>query len=389
MKRETVLLFTVVLALVLLGALMVYSAKTVKLYEKDVLDGLDTTVFLRAHLVHVALGGILLLAAARLDYRHYRNRWFLIPIMVGVLVLLILVLIFGEKVNGARRWLIVFGFSLQPSEFAKLAIVIWLAVKLSEGREHIRGLRRGFLPPMAMTFVFAVLILAERDLGGPIVIGSVALLMCLVAGVWWPYIAGTVVAGGGAVFMLCWTSETRWARILAWLDPSSDPDGAGFHLIQSLRAFARGGIEGTGLGASEQKLYYLPEAYNDFIFAVWGEETGLAGTLLLVGLFMLLMFVSRRIAVCAPDLFGTMLATGIGALMGVQALFNMAVTTGLLPTKGLALPFISAGGSALIVNLALTGILLNIAYHARERNAELVTASAARRGTMRGAGART
>ena len=188
------------------------------------------------------------------------------------------------------------------------------------------------------------------------------------AGVWWPYIVGTALSGVGLVYLLCRTSEYRWLRIVAYTDPWKYRDSpAGFHLIQSLAAFARGGVWGQGLGASEQKLAYLPEAHNDFVFAVWGEETGLIGTLFVVMLFALLLIVALRIAVCAPDMLGALLAAGIASLITVQALFNMAVTTGLLPTKGLPLPFISVGGSALVVNLTSIGILLNIGLQARER----------------------
>jgi cell division protein FtsW len=241
---------------------------------------------------------------------------------------------------------------------------------LSSNQYDIKSFLRGFLPAIGITTVFAALVLAEDDLGIPVVMMAVALLMIFMAGTRWIYVIASVALAGGGVAAITVATPYRMRRIVAFLDPWACAQDDGFQLIQSLSAFARGSITGQGLGGSEQKLFYLPFPHTDFIFAVLGEEAGLVGTVIVVLLFALLVTVALRVALCAPDLFGTLLAAGIAAMISVQAAFNMGVTTGLLPTKGLPLPFISSGGSALIMNLTMVGILLNIALQAREDAAE-------------------
>jgi cell division protein FtsW len=235
---------------------------------------------------------------------------------------------------------------------------------------------RGFLPPLAMIALFGGLVLLEQDLGTPIVMVSVGLLMIVMAGGRWGHVVPASLPVAAGVYALIQVSGYRSDRIDAWLDPWKHRSDKGLQLIESLAAFARGGVWGQGLGASEQKLRYLPDAQSDFIFAVWAEEMGLVGSVGLVLLFVLFLIVAIRIAVCARDLFGSLLASGIVTLITVQVCFNMAVTTGMLPTKGLALPFISAGGSALIVNLTMVGILLNVGIQAVEPEDELQLAVA-------------
>ena len=238
---------------------------------------------LRPHLFHLALGLVALVLASRFDYHRLADRPILFGLVGSALVLLVWVLVLNIERKGAVRWIQLAGFSFQPSEFAKLVLVVWLAVRLTESGDQIRTFHRGFLPPMGIVALFMILILAERDLGAPVVIGATGLLMCLVAGVRWPFIAGTAATGVGCVYALCRTTGYRWQRIVAWLDPWEHPDTPqGYQLIQSLGAFARGGFWGKGPGGSQQKLFYLPEAKNDFIFAICGEEMGLAGTLLVV-----------------------------------------------------------------------------------------------------------
>jgi cell division protein FtsW len=270
----------------------------------------------------------------------------------------------GDERNGAQRWLEIGGFSFQPSEFAKFAVILLLAVKLSDNREHARSFFKGFLPPMFITLVFAALVLVEKDLGTPAVICATAFIMLFVAGTRRRFLFPGVVGAVAAIWALSVTSPHRLARLTAFLDPWSHRDTSGYQLIQSLAAITRGAVWGRGPGAGEQKLLYLPEAHTDFIFAVWAEEMGLVGSLVLLALFFALICVSLRIAFHANDLFGALLVSGITALVGLQAAVNMAVVSGMLPTKGLPLPFISWGGSSLIVFMGLMGIVVSVGLRA-------------------------
>jgi cell division protein FtsW len=370
MKRESIFAFNVVLALVLVGMLMVYSASAVRGYPSDGLTVARSMPPFLWQFVYVGIGMTGLIIAARFDYHNFRSRIILWLLVLIAFALLVLVLVYGEAVRGGQRWISIFGFSVQPSEIAKSVLVILLAVKLSENQALLQRFWRGFLPPVAIVSMFAGLVLMEQDLGTPVVMVTVAMLMIVMAGGRWSHVIAACVPAAVGVCALIQGSGYRSERIDAWLDPWKHRSDKGLQLIESLAGFARGGFWGQGLGASEQKLRYLPDAHSDFIFAVWAEEMGLIGSVCLVGLFVLFVIVAIRIAVCARDLFGSLLAGGIVALITVQACINMAVTTGMLPTKGLALPFISAGGSALIVNLAMVGILLNIGIQAVETDDE-------------------
>jgi cell division protein FtsW len=366
MTRETMAAMNLVLALLLIGILMVYSASAVQTYAANEAAATYLSAQVKRQLLWVGIGIGALLAAANFDYHHFRKRLILYLLAGASIVLLLLVLRFGEERRGGMRWLAIWGFSFQPSEFAKLAVLVFLAVKLAENQEHRSSFLRGFAPPLLLAGAVSLLILLEQDLGGPIVLGSLALIMVLMAGGRWLHVLSALIPGVLIVALLCMTTPYRFARLKSFLDPWEYRETFGFQLLQSLAAFAHGSVWGQGPGASEQKLFYLPDAHSDFIFAVWGEEMGLVGSVLLVLLFLALLLVAFRIAICAPDMLGALLAGGVGALIALQAAFNMAVTTGLAPTKGLALPFISAGGSALITNLALVGILLNVGFHASE-----------------------
>ncbi len=357
MQRESIVIMTLVLALTLIGVFMVFSASAV--------DSHADARFLR-ELIYVGLGMITLYVMAHFDYHHLRSPIIFRSIVLFSLLLLVAVLIpgIGEMRLGARRWLEIAGVSFQPSEFAKLALILLLAVKLSNNQEDIKGFSSGFLPPVLLTFLFTGLILGEKDLGTPVVLTMVAFVMMFIAGVRWRYLLPSVLPVIGIIYALSITSPHRVRRLMAFVDPWRYQSDEGYQLVQSMTAFAVGSIWGRGPGAGEQKLGYLPEAHTDFIFAVWAEEMGLVGTLTLVTLFVVLLVVSLRIAICARDLFGTLLAGGIIALVAIQAGVNMSVTTGLLPTKGLPLPFISWGGSALLTFMLMMGILINIGLQA-------------------------
>lgn len=367
MIRESVALLTMVLALVLIGILMVYSATTVSASATAHVDGANEFGHLWKQLQYVTIGLLGMAVAVRFDYHRLASPRIYRPIVLLAFALLLLVLVpgIGVKVYGAQRWIQVAGFRFQPSEFAKMALIILLAVKLSSNQGEIKSFFRGFVPAVVVTFLFAALVFLEKDLGVPVVMIGVAFLMIFAAGTRWIFVITCVLAAGSGVTAIALATPHRVQRLVAFLDPWQYAQNEGFQLIQSMTAFARGSLLGQGPGASEQKLFYLPFPHSDFVFAVWGEEMGLVGTLLVVSLFVAFAVLSVRIAAGARDLFGTLLAAGIGGLISLQAAFNMCVTTGLLPTKGLPLPFISYGGSALIMNLALVGILLNVGLQAQ------------------------
>lgn len=357
MARETTILLTSVVALVAFGALMVFSASALNPDAHDVLT---------RHPIYLGIGIVVMFIASRFDYRHFKDPVLFRLLAGATLLLLVLVLVpgVGKNVDGGQRWLRLGPLGFQPSEVAKFVLIVWLAVKLTDNRDHLRTFFRGFVPPMFIAGVFTALVLAERDLGVPIVMMSAVFLMIFVAGTRWQYLVICVMPCLALGSVLVALAPHRVARVLAFLNPYDHRESAGWHLIQSFSAFAQGGIWGRGPGASEQKLGYLPAAHTDFIFAVVGEEYGLAGSVALVLLFALFLWMAFRIAVHARDTFGSLLATGIAASIGMQTVLIMCVTTGLLPTKGLPLPFISYGGTALIVMMGMAGVLANIGAQA-------------------------
>ncbi len=364
MNRDTNAILVITLALVAIGIVMVYSASAVDAFQSSV----TTLQFLGRQLVHSAIGLAVMFGLANMDYHHLRKPVVYRSIVLITFALLIAVLLWGEERGGARRWLTIWTFTFQPSELAKFALIVILAAKLTENRDEVGDFVRGFLPPVAITIIFGLLVYFQRDLGTPVIICAVSGVMIFLAGTRWLFVVGSTAPMVAAVTAAIVVSPYRWSRIWSFWDPWDYRDEEGYQLIQSLAAFAYGSIFGKGPGASEQKLFYLPEAHTDFIFAVWGEETGLVGTLLMTGLFVALVVLSFRIAICAADTFGSLLAVGVGGVIAFQSAFNMAVTLGLLPTKGLPLPFISAGGTALIVNLALVGVLLSVGLRAHEED---------------------
>ena len=367
MIRETALILFVVVMLFVVGLMMVYSATSVGAKTADG-EAADPYLFVHRHLIAGAVGFAAIFGAARFNYRRLGDRWVYRGIVLLALVLLVLVLIpgIGIERNYARRWLGVGNVTFQPSEFAKLALILLVAVKVTENEGEIRSLQRGFVPLMLLTFLFCGLIAAEPDLGTPLTLGAVALLMVFMAGARYTHLSLAAAAATVAAAVLCLLQTYRLKRIAAFRNPWADPSDAGYHLIQSLGAFVRGGFLGQGAGAGEQKLAYLYGAHTDFVFALWAEDMGLVGTLALILLFAVFLVVGMRIALCARDRFGSVLAAGIVTLIMLQAVFHMAVTTGLVPPKGLPLPFVSYGGTALVVYLTLAGILLNIGIQAEE-----------------------
>lgn len=359
MKRETTILLMTTLALVMAGLLMVYSISAVKS---------PSMVQFRAQLKYAAAGIAALLFFAHVDYHYYRRGVVYRGFAEFVLALLALVLIpgIGVESGGAQRWLRIAHFQFQPSEFAKLAVILLLAAKLTENQKDIRSFRHGFFPPLFIAFVFAVLIVCENDLGMPVTIMAIAFAMLFAAGTKWRYLVGTAAPVVALAGLLAVTSVHRLTRLLVYLDPWKNPTEDSYQLAQSLTAFARGALWGCGLGSGEQKLSYLPAAHTDFIFAIFGEEMGLIGTVTLATLYAVLTIAAFRVAINAKDLFGSLLASGIASIIAFQSAFVIAMTTGLVPTKGFPLPFVSYGGTSLIVFLSMMGILINVGRQAQE-----------------------
>ena len=349
------LLLISALFLVGIGIVMIYSTSSIlaeRYYH-------DPYYFLRRQLLAAALGLGVMYLATHFNYEHYRK--FTLPLLLLSMALLGIVLIPEISAHrGSRRWLYLAGLSFQPSELAKLAMVIYLAQSLTRKQERIKQFKQGFLPYLLVAGVMIVLIFLEPDLGGALTMGVLVFVMLFAAGTRLSYLISAALAATPVLFWVLASSEKRWQRILAYLDPWDYAQSTGWQLVQSFLAFGQGGIFGMGLGGGMQKLFYLPDAHTDFIFSVIGEELGLMGVVALVLLFGIFITRGIQIALRAETPYGTFLALGIVSMIGIPALFNMAVVLGLLPTKGLVLPFVSYGGSALLINLLALGILLNI-----------------------------
>jgi len=308
-----------------------------------------------------ALAGVAILALGRtLDYHLYK-RWvyfFMLCSLAGLI--LVFVPGIGAKVRGAARWLRLGPLTLQPSEFAKLAMVIFLAYSLSRKQEKMKYFAIGFLPHMVVAGVFILLIGKEPDFGTAITLAGIVFIMLLVGGTRLTYILLSLALGGILSVALILRDPKKFSRILSFLDPWKYGQDVGYQLKQSLLAIGSGGIWGLGPGQSRAKLFYLPDAHTDFILAIFSEEFGFLGFLLILCLFSLLVYRGLLLTLRAPDAFGSYLALGLTLLIGLPAAINMGVVSGLLPTKGLSLPFISYGGSSIVVNLLAVSILLNI-----------------------------
>jgi cell division protein FtsW len=321
----------------------------------------DAYHFFRKHVFSIALGTVLAAVASRIPSQAYRRATY--PLLLGVLVALVLVAVpgIGLERGGARRWLGVGPLSLQPSELAKIALVLYLAHSLVKKRERVASFKIGVLPHCLVVGTIAGLALLEPDFGTAVLAGGVLVCMLFVGGVPVRYLVAPLVAAIPGLAFLVIREPYRVKRVLAFLNPDLDPLGINFQLKQSFIAFGSGGLWGVGLGESRQKLHYLPEAHTDFIYSVVGEELGLAGALLVLSLFAVLAARGFRIAVRHPDPFASLLAFGLTLSLVLQGVVNVGVVLGCLPTKGLALPFVSYGGSAMMASLAQVGMLLALA----------------------------
>jgi cell division protein FtsW len=370
-------MLAVVLTLLGLGMVMVYSSSAVFAQARSG----SGFAFLRRNLIFGGVGLAALWVGWRIDYHHYRR--FAYPMLIGVFGLLMALLVpgLGTRIDGATRWFHLGGLSFQPSEPAKFALVVYLAYSLSKKRESVRSFSVGFLPHLMVAGLMCALILRQPDLGTAAVLGTVTLLLLFIAGTKLSYIVVSVLAAAPVVYQLIVGTPWRMRRLLAFLDPWTFRHDAGYQISESLISIGSGGLTGLGLGDGKQKLFFLPAAHTDFIFAIIGEELGWVGLCAVVALFLLFIARGVRAALGARDLFGTYLAAGLTATYGLQALLHMAVVLGLVPTKGITLPMVSYGGSALTSSLFCMGVLLNVA--ARNAAPQAAHAAAERGSTNR------
>ncbi|MFH1354755.1 MAG: putative lipid II flippase FtsW [Candidatus Omnitrophota bacterium] len=357
MQRTRLNLFAVSIILISIGLVMIYSASSIHAWERYK----DSFYFFKRHLSFLVIGAILAFLAMCIDYRGLRK--FARPLLFFAFILLILVLIpgIGREVSGARRWFRFKFFSFQPSELSGMFLIIYLADFIARKGKVIKDFSRGFLPPLCVLGLCTLLILMQPDLGTALSICIVALIMLFIAGIRPLYFLSLGLASLPVLYALIFRVPYRRMRILAFLNPWLDPRGGGFQIIQSQIALGSGGLLGLGLGHSKQKLFYLPAAHTDFIFSIIGEELGLLGTLGVIALFMIFILQGLKIIKNTSDSFGYFLSLGLVLMISLKAVINIGVSCGVLPTKGLPLPFISYGGTSLVLDMISVGILLNIA----------------------------
>lgn len=345
-----------VMTLLAVGIVMIYSASCVNALQSFG----DSLYYLKRHLLFLGLGLLVAFFVLRCDYRHIQPHARLFIGISMVLLALVLVPHLGRESFGARRWFKIGFFHFQPSEMAKLAMIIYTADFLARKQSMIQSFKHGFLPPLLVMGFVCALTVKQPDLGTTIEMAVVALTMLFLGGARLRHLALIFISAVPLMAYLIIKEPYRMARIIAFLDPWQDSQGIGFQLTQSQIALGSGGIFGIGLGHSQQKLFYLPAAHTDFILSIIGEELGLAGTLTVVALFALFVWQGTRLVRRTPHAFGYFLGMGIVMMLGLQAVVNVGVSIGAFPTKGLPLPFISYGGSALIFHLVAIALLLNI-----------------------------
>ncbi|MFZ5985969.1 MAG: stage V sporulation protein E [Bacillota bacterium] len=355
------LIFMAVLILLSLGTIMVFSSGAPHAY--NYLQG-DTYYFLKKQLMYAPLGLFAMFVTMNIDYRKL-GKWSPVFLIFSI-VLLVLVCIpgIGKELNGARRWFIFGGFNFQPSETAKLSIILFFSYSLSKRKDELKYFFKGLVPYLVIIGLVALLLLLEPHLSGTIVIGMVACIILFSAGARIKHFMLLALPAVAGVTALVLTSEYRMKRLISFLDPWKDPQGGGWQVVQSLYAIGSGGLFGRGLGKSLQKFLYIPEPYNDFILAVLAEELGFIGVLTVLLLFLIFIWRGVKVSMNAPDAFGSLVAIGITSLIAVQVIINVAVVTSSMPVTGMPLPFFSYGGTSLIFLMSGIGVLLNISKHA-------------------------
>jgi cell division protein FtsW len=355
-SSDRILFFTTGL-LTIFGLVMVYSAS------------MSSSAFLR-QLLYAGAGFLLLIFIMNVDY-HFWQKPKVISVLLVLCILALAFVLTQGRVNGANRW-IRYGslISFQPSEIAKLVVLVFIASYLHKHESEINQPVQRLLPLGLVVFAIVGLIVKEPDFGQALCIGMITGIVLVVAGLAWYYVAGAAVLAAPVFYFYVMRVPFRWERVMAFLDPLRDPLHSGWQISQSLTAVGSGGLWGLGLGASRQKLFFLPEASSDFIFAVIGEELGLIATSLVAMAFLVYFYRGLRIALRSPDRFGFYLGLSITLMVAMQAFINISMVLSMMPTKGIALPFISRGGSSLLLNLIATGVLLNLSHHTRPEAAE-------------------
>jgi cell division protein FtsW len=360
-------LAAVVIALIGFGVVMVYSASAIEATVRYH----DAQFFLKRQATYALASIVTMWIVSRLDYRKLKP--FTYPILLAVTAMLVLVVVgFGHRAGNAYRWFALGPIHVQPAEVAKLGIVIWLAYSLSKKAEKIKSFSVGFVPHLLVVGVFAVLCLKQPDFGSAVVLLFLTFTLLFVAGARVPYIGAFAMLMAMGAVVLVRFSDYRFKRYLAWMDMENNRNDLAYQPFQSVMSFGSGGISGLGLGRGYQVLY-LPEAHTDFISAIIGEELGFIGVLIVCAAYLLIVSRGVKIALEAADDYASFLAFGIATMFGVQALTNLAVAMAILPTKGLTLPFLSFGGSSLLVNAAAAGILLSISRPRRSHDARVTS----------------
>ncbi|MDJ0829382.1 MAG: putative lipid II flippase FtsW [Desulfobacterales bacterium] len=349
-------LFFPVFLLVGIGIVMVYSASSTLALQRFGSD----YFFLKKQIMFAAAGLVVLMICRHLPYHWYRNIAY--PLVFTAIALLIILLTtgYGYSAGGSTRWLRIKSFNFQPSEVARFALIIYLAYSMSKKHEKIKEFSIGFLPHVLVFTVLAVLIFLQPDFGSVVILGTITWVMMFIGGVRMMHLMTGLLVFVPSILVMLYAAPYRIRRLLSFMDPWQYPSDEGYQIIHSLMAFGTGGIWGTGIGKGYQKLFYLPEPHTDFIFSVIGEELGLIGVLAILLLYLIILWRGVIIARNTDDLFGQYMAVGLVTALGLQVCINMGVTLGLLPTKGLTLPFLSYGGTSLLLNMAAIGILMNI-----------------------------
>ncbi len=376
-------IFWSVLLLLAVGLVMVYSS-SIAMAEAEKMTGFRSHYFLMRHAVFLVVGVVAACVAFQIPMATWQRMAPWLFIAGGFLLVLVLIPGIGRDVNGSRRWIPLGIATMQPSELMKLLVVLYAADYTVRKAAFMHDFKRGFLPMLAVMVFIGAMLLREPDFGALVVVTSIAMAILFLGGLNWRVFAGLIILLGISFVLLIVTSPYRWERMRGFMDPWSDPYGKSYQLTHSLIAFGRGEWVGVGLGASVEKLFYLPEAHTDFLLAVIAEELGFVGVALIIGLFVLFIhraFAVGREAMMREKYFAALVAQGIGVWITVQAFINMGVNMGLLPTKGLTLPFLSFGGTGILVNCVAVAILLRIDYEnrAQSRPPANTSASKARR----------
>jgi cell division protein FtsW len=360
-ERPDILILVIALILVTIGTAMIYSSSSILAMERFK----DAQFFLKKQIFFVVIGMGLMVLLTKLDYHYLKKLAYPGIILSTILLLLIFIPPLGIRAGGARRWLNLGFFSFQVTELVKICIVLFLAHFLTRKVNYLKSFSRGILIPLLVTILIIVLIALQPDFGATIMIAMILMLMLFLAGCRIRHLAGlTALLIPAAVWMIMFRSY-RIDRLKVFLNPWNDPGNKGFQIIQSLLSFGSGGAFGVGIGDGMQKLFYLPEPHTDFILSVIAEESGFVGVAVVIFLFVVLIMRGFMVAFRAPDLFGTLLAAGLTMVLAMGAFINIAGVMGLIPLKGLTLPFLSYGGTSLVMSLVAVGILLNISSHVR------------------------